>query len=252
MHLTVQALVLRVTPYKDTDAILTLLSRSHGKITAKARGLRRKNNPMAAACQLLAYGEYTLFEYNGYYTVNEAQSIELFKELQKDLINLTLGTYFVQVADVISQEDYPNPELLSLVLNSLYALTKLDVPAQRVKSVFEMRCACIAGYQPDLHGCYRCNTPIPDRFNIAEGHLECAGCRDTTSDGIRIPITPGTVDALRYICFCDPKKMFAFQAGEETLNCLSQVSECFLSVQLERGFSALDFYNALQIQVHDY
>ena len=79
MYLTVRALVLRVTPYNDTDAILTLLSQDHGKLTVKARGLRRKNSPLVAPCQLLAYGEFTLFEYRGMYTINEAHSIELFQ-----------------------------------------------------------------------------------------------------------------------------------------------------------------------------
>ena len=36
MYLTIQAIVLRVTDYNDRDALLTILSRNHGKITAKA------------------------------------------------------------------------------------------------------------------------------------------------------------------------------------------------------------------------
>ena len=63
MYLTVRGLVLRVTPYKDTDALLTILTADQGKITAKARGLRRKNSPLVAPCQLLTYSEFTLFEY---------------------------------------------------------------------------------------------------------------------------------------------------------------------------------------------
>ena len=78
MHLTVKGMVLRVTDYKDHDALLTLLSPNHGKLTVKARGLRRKNSPLTAPCQLLAYGEFVLFEYRGQYTINEAASIELF------------------------------------------------------------------------------------------------------------------------------------------------------------------------------
>ena len=72
MYLTIQGIVLRVTDYNDRDALLTVLSRNHGKLTVKARGLRRKNSPLIAPCQLLAYGEFTLFEYKGQYTVNEA------------------------------------------------------------------------------------------------------------------------------------------------------------------------------------
>ena len=134
MYLKTRALVLRVTDYNDRDALLTLLTPHNGKITAKARGLRRKNSPLIAACQLLAYSDYTLFEYNGHYTVNEAASVELFQGLRRDLTKLSLGTYFAQATDLLSQEDLPNPELLSLLLNCLYALAGDSAEENKIKA----------------------------------------------------------------------------------------------------------------------
>ena len=52
MYMTVQGIVLRATDYNDTDTLLTLLTRSQGKLTVKARGLRKKNSPLTALCQL--------------------------------------------------------------------------------------------------------------------------------------------------------------------------------------------------------
>ena len=247
MYLTTRGLVIRVTKYNDTDALLTLLSHNDGKLTVKARGLFRKNSPLTAPCQLLAYSEFILFEYKDQYTINEAQTIELFRGLRRDLSKLSLGSYFAQVAQILSQEDLPNPELLSLVLNCLYALDKLDLPENLVKAVFELRAACLSGYEPELHGCAKCGNSVPDRFHIFGGHLECAACRDHSDSGLRIPITAGTLDSMRYICSCDPKQLFSFQVGESTAENLSQISEAYLSAQLEQGFSALDFYKSLQM-----
>lgn len=247
MYLTIQGLVLRVTDYNDRDALLTLLTRNHGKLTVKARGLRRKNSPLTAPCQLLAYGEFTLFENRGYYTVNEAHSIELFQNLRRDLLKLSLGTYFAQAAEVISQEDMPNPELLSLVLNCLFALSKLDEPLEKVKAVFELRAACIAGYEPDLAGCHACGEAYAQRFDVSAGCLECVNHRNPDSGGLRLPVSPGTLDAMRYLTLCDPKRLFGFQAGDQSLEQLAQVTEVYLTTQLERGFSTLDFYKSLLI-----
>lgn len=246
MYLKTQGLVLRVTAYNDTDALLTLLTKQHGKITVKARGLRRKNSPLIAPCQLLALGEYILFEYRGMYVINEAYSIELFQQLRKDLSKLSLGTYFAQVADIISQEDIPTPELLSLVLNCLYALSKLDITEKAIKAVFELRCACLAGYEPDLHGCHHCAEPFADRFDISGGRLECAKCSSWDSAGIRMPVVPGALEAMRYICSCEPRNLFQFRIGEETQEQLGNISESYLVAQLEQGFSTLDFYKSLQ------
>lgn len=247
MYLTVRGLVTRVTAYNDTDSLLTVLTAEQGKITVKARGLRRKNSPLTAPCQLLAYAEFTLFEYRGMYTVNEAHGIELFTGLRKDLFKLSLASYFAQVSDVIAQEDLVNPQLLSLVLNSMYALDKLDIPVTQVKAVFELRCACIAGYMPDLSVCYLCGCENPDRFNISDGRLECVQCKQQGSDGIRLPVTPGVLDALRYIVACPDKRLFGFLIGEATAQQLADITEAYLTRQLEQSFPTLDFYKSLYI-----
>lgn len=246
MYLTIRAIVLRVTDYNDRDALLTVLTQKHGKLTIKARGLRRKNSPLIAPCQLLAFGEFTLFEYKGQYTINEAHSIELFSNLRRDLTKLSLGTYFAQVAEVLSQEDLPNPELQSLVLNCLYALSKLNELEMKVKAVFELRAACLAGFMPDLFGCHICGCQTPDRFDLSEGMLECVSCRGM-GGGIRMPVNPSVLDAMRYICFCDPKKILSFDIKTENLMKLADITEAYLTTQLERGFSTLDFYKSLMI-----
>ncbi len=247
MYMTIRGIVLRVTDYNDRDALLTLLTSDQGKLTVKARGLRRKNSPLIAPCQLLAYGEFTLFEYRGQYSVNEAHSIELFTALRRDLNKLSLGTYFAQAAEVLSQEDFPSPELLSLLLNCLYALSRMQLPESQIKAVFELRAACLSGYTPDLFGCHICGSQSPERFDLSAGQLECSGCRNRESSGIRLPVTPAILEAMRYICLCDPKRLFSFQVSQETLQKLSALTEAYLTTQLERGFSTLDFYKSLLI-----
>ena len=247
MYLTVRGIVLRVTDYNDRDALITLLSQNHGKLTVKARGLRRKNSPLIAPCQLLAFGEYTLFEYRGSYTINEAHSIELFQNLRKELTKLSLGTYFAQVAELISQEDLPNPDLLSLTLNCLYALSQLNISEAKVKAVFELRAACLAGYTPDLFGCHVCGNQMPDSFDLSAGQLECRSCRPAGVSGIHMPVNEGLLEAMRYICLCNPKKLFAYHTGELTQKQLADVTEAYMVTQLERGFSTLDFYKSLYI-----
>jgi len=248
MYVTTQGLVLRVCPYNDTDAILTILTAEQGRLSAKVRGLRRKNSPLSAPCQLLALAEFTLFEYKDSYTVNEAHTVELFTPLRRDLQKLSLGTYFAQAAEVIAQEDIPNPALLSLTLNSLYALSRMEISEEKAKAVFELRLSCLAGYTPDLLGCHSCGESAPECFDITEGRLECARCRAGLSGGIRMPINAGVLEAMRYICACHPKKLFSFDLPENSMQHLSSVTEAYLCAQLERGFSTLDFYKSLLYQ----
>ena len=119
--------------------------------------------------------------------------------------------------------------------------------SNQVKAVFELRAACLAGYTPDLFGCHVCGSQTPDRFDLSDGQLECHSCRHMGASGIRMPVNPGVLEAMRYICLCEPKRLLSFHIGPENLELLGNLMEAYLTTQLERGFSTLDFYKSLLI-----
>ena len=61
MFKTTKGLILREVKYKEADRILTVLTEDMGKITVKARGALRKSSKVAAATQLFAFSELTMF-----------------------------------------------------------------------------------------------------------------------------------------------------------------------------------------------
>ena len=246
MYLTTRGLVLRITEYKETDRILTVLTAEDGLLTLKARGVRSNRSKLKGACQLLTYAEFTVNEARGFRFISEATAIEMFAGLRNDIVLLALSSYFAQLAEVLSQEDAASPALLSLILNALYALSKLQKPPRLVKAATELRLAAIAGYQPELSGCCVCGSPEPDRFCIAEGTLECAACR--SGDGVRMPLSPASLAAMRYILSCPEKKLFSFSISGAAEKELCDAAESYLLTQLERSFYTLDFYKSLHIE----
>ena len=249
MHIATRAIVLREVNYKEADKILTLLTADGGKQTAKARGCRRKGSRLAASAQLLVWSEVTLFEYRDRYQLSQASTLEEFRGLRQDLDKLALASYFAEVAEAVAQEGLPQPELLSLLLNCLYALDRLDHPLPLVKAVFELRLCRAAGYEPLVDACAVCGRPQPEepRLNLSAGVLHCAACRGEVGEGISLPLSPPALAALRYIVLADPKRLFSFRLSPPALRQLGEVSEAFLLTQLERGFRTLDFYKGLSL-----
>lgn len=243
MFLKTDGLVVRQVNYKDNDQILTVLTKEHGLMTLKARGVRSRSSRLKGACQLLAYSEFTVFENRGFHTINEANAIQMFPELRTDIELLSLASYFAQVAEVLSQEDMPNPELLSLTLNALYALCRRLCTPELVKAAFELRAACLGGYTPQLSGCAVCGDPEPDRFDVRGGILCCASC--SAGEGLRLPVSPGSLAAIRYLVSCDAKRLFSFRLEGRAVKELCDLAETYLQTQLERGFYTLDFYKSL-------
>lgn len=243
MFLKTDGLVVRQVNYKDNDQILTVLTKEHGLMTLKARGVRSRSSRLKGACQLLAYSEFTVFENRGFHTIDEANAIQMFPELRTDIELLSLASYFAQVAEVLSQEDMPNPELLALTLNAFYALCRRLCTPELVKAAFELRAACLGGYTPELSGCAVCGDPEPDRFDVRGGILCCASC--SAGEGLRLPVSPGSLAAMRYLVSCDAKRLFSFRLEGRAVKELCDLAETYLQTQLERGFYTLDFYKSL-------
>lgn len=249
MHIKTQGLVLRETNYKESDKILTVLTREGGKRTVKARGCRRRGSPLAASAQLLVFSDMELFEYRDYFTLNEASSLEQFWGVKGDLDKLALGSYFAEVTETVADEGRADEALLALVLNSLFALDKLQKPLALIKAAFELRLLCLAGYEPMVDACALCGAEAPEapRLDLREGVLHCAAC--PTGAGISMPLDGVSLAALRHVVLGDPRRLFSFPMTAGSMPLMANTCEAFLLTQLERGFRTLDFYKQLSLPV---
>lgn len=247
MYLKTQALVLRETNYKEADKLLTVLTRDYGKRTVKARACRRKTSRLTGSTQILVYSEMTLFEHRERYTLQEASVHEQFWGVRQDVILLSLSSYFAEVLEVVAQEGVSHPELLSLILNSMYALDTLKKPPMLVKAAFELALMCLSGYEPLLDQCAVCGEveSREPRLHLRAGVLHCATCRSQMEEGISMPLSPTVLNVMRHIAWGDPKKLFSFRLDADSMSLLADVCEAFLLTQLERGFHTLDFYKQI-------
>ena len=245
MESKTSGLILREVNYKEADKILTVLT-PEGRVTVRARGARRKGSRIAACTQLFAYSDMELFEYRGRTSLNEGETRELFHGLRQDIVLLSLGAYFMELLETVSSEGEDSGELLSLALNSLYALDTLKKSPDIVKPAFELRLMALSGFAPMLDCCAVCGEePEEPRLNITQGILHCGKCRSMAGDGISMPLSRGTLAAMRHILSAEMRKMLSFTASAETLKELMGVCEAYTLAQLERGFRTLDFYKSL-------
>lgn len=244
MYHTTRGLILREAKYKESDKILTILTETEGKITAKARGVARVRSKLSAATQLLCFSELTLFGNKGYWTINEATTVEQFRGLRKDIERLALGSYIAELLEAVSDEDCPEPEILQLGLNSLYALASGTYPQELVKAAFELRLMCLSGYRPELEACANCGKVEMESGYIvpAHGELYCEDC--PRPDGL--PLDGAVIKAMRYIVDAEPKRIFSFRLDAEALKRLGQVCEAYLLYELDRGFASLDYYKKVR------
>lgn len=247
MFKTTKGLILREVKYKEADRILTVLTADEGKITVKARGALRKGSKVSAATQLLVFSELTLFENKGRWTVNEASTIEEFKGLRDDITALSLASYFAECVEALTDEDQPNPYILQLILNSLFALSNDMYSQEHIKTAFDMRLMSLSGYQPDLTACAVCGESEPSEpmFSPLNGVICCRNCRNPMIDA-SLRLCPDSLKALRYILEAEPRKLLSFNLGDETLERAAYAAETYLLTQTERRFSTLEYWKNIR------
>ena len=236
-------LVLRETVTRDADKILTVLTPDRGRLSVIARGARRTGSRVAAACQLLAYSEMTLYEKGRWTMLDAADTIELFDGLRQDLTALSLAAYFAELTEAVS--DGSGGDVLPLLLNALYALSALKKPPQLVKPAFQFRLMALAGYEPMADGCALCGAPQPENpmLDVVHGVVHCGKCRE--KGGLSLPLTASGLAALRYVLYGDPRRLYSFSLPPEGLRALNHAADAYVSAQLERSFRTLDYYKTI-------
>ena len=223
MYVNTSGIVLREVTYKDSSKILTVLTGSEGKLTVSAHGAHRKNSKLAAVTGLLVFSEMTLFKKKDRWTMTEARSVEQFIGLRDEIELISLGAYIAELTEAVADEDSPNPELLPLCLNSLYALSEKLKKPEYVKPAFELRLMAISGFEPLLG----------DKNEKSGGTLE---------EGV-LNLTAAAKNAAEYIINCDAKKIFSFTLSSQALRELSKAAENYLLAHLDRQFKTLDYYH---------
>ncbi len=259
-ELEVEGLVIRQVNMGESDEILTILTPDHGKITISGRGVRSLKNRHAASVQLFAYSTLLLQKQKKYFYILDSYYKENFINIRYDVEKLALATYLCDVASEFALEDVPNPTLMQLTLNTLYALAyRKDIPMERVKAAFEFRVICEEGFAPELFNCGMCRCDLNDvgYLDVMNGRVLCRSCQesyvhspayemDETTAKIHIRLTPAALSAMRYILSAPLKRLLSFSLDKEEGEVLGVACERYLVNHLEHSFPSLEYYHALR------
>ena len=253
-------LVVRNTDFGERDRILSLYTNELGLITVMANGSRSLKSRSLVASELFCYSRVVLSKRNDRYTVKEVELIESFFDLRSDVSKIALAGYACEVIAHVGTENMPEPSLLRLALNTLYAIAKEKAPKAQVKGAFEMRAAAILGFMPELSICADCGEEGENVvLDVMNGAVRCEACRREaaeelpalTEDGLSHPtvlclLTPAARAALFYVLRCPLEKILSFRLDNAAdIESFSYAAETYLLNHLERSFKNLEFYKTL-------
>ena len=250
MKFKTNGLIIKEQSIGEQDRLVTVLTSTHGIIRAFVKGAKNIKNQKCAATQLLCYSRMTVNKMRDSYLIGDAKSVEMFIKLRENIGNMCLAQYFCQLAAAVAPREQNAEVFLSLILNSLYLLSKGDRPPELIKACLEMRILALCGYMPDLTMCAECGEYEKDvmYFLPQRGVLMCDSCIEKAENTVKLPLNRGVTTALRHTVYADDSRLFSFTLPDDDLIQLNNASEAYLHSMLERDFSALTFYKTIANQ----
>ena len=173
-HYRSTAVVLRAMDFRESDRMVTLMTRDFGKIRAVAKGAKRSRKRGFGTLQIFAHLRVDVVE-GSKSPIPRIDSMALlhpFYGLAEDPALLGYGAYLLEIVDGYCRQFEPFPRVFDLLVAFLARLDRGD-PAERVLRIFELLAADGFGFRPNLDTCVVSGEPIPAArpcgFSVALG-----------------------------------------------------------------------------------
>ncbi len=149
MLLNVKGFVLFSTNYRDSDRLVTLLTREYGLITCAARRAAQGKSNLRSLTIPFVFAEYELFHNRERYTINNAQLIEGFQHLADTPERLTAAAHLAEIYRDLLRDDVPSKVAYELWPHTLWQLSNTDDPLLIV-SIAQLRILSSLGFAPNV------------------------------------------------------------------------------------------------------
>jgi DNA repair protein RecO (recombination protein O) len=194
---TDEALVLSTVDYGESDRLVTLFTREHGKLTAFAAGARKSKRRFAGALEPFMRVGVQIVETRGSTVRLDSADIRAgFYAVREDLSLIARALHAVELCRELTRDHEAHPELFDLL--EAY-LVRLDAKEAGPTSLiaFELAALAHAGLMPRFDSCSLCGGEPGERprFDAGHGGAVCEPCAPRAREASAM--APGLLQGLR-------------------------------------------------------
>ena len=206
------AVVLRTQKLGESDRIITLFTRRHGRVRAVAKGVRRTTSKFGARLEPFGHVDVQVAEGRTLHMIGQVEGIDLYgKRFVDDYPRYTAASAIAETAERLTPvEEEPALRLYLLTLGALRALAQGEHAGTLVLDSYLLRAMAFAGWAPALSECAVCGAHGRHRaFSVPAGGCVCPDCRPP---GTAHP-APATLDLMAALAEGDWRIADASDAG---------------------------------------
>lgn len=171
-----QGIVLRTIKLGEADRIVTLLTRSNGKIRAVAKGIRKPSSRFGARLEPTSHAAVQCYRGRDLDIITQVETIDTHRALREHYGCLTHAVSMLEAVDQVAQEREANPALYRMLLGALRTLT--ERPSPLISTAFFWKLLSLEGFHPMLDACARCSDAAGPftAFDLHDGGVLCDRC----------------------------------------------------------------------------
>ena len=195
--------VLKTTPLRESDLLITLYTATHGRVAAVARGARKSQRRFAGALQLLVLGRYQLGRRprGELWSLESAEVEREWTQLAADVFAVAHASYVAELVGALLPPEAPDPQALEAIV-ALWDSLAEGGPSPAALRATELVLLDLAGHRPALDACAACGATDLESgamFDPTRGGAICKRCAATSrTAGVR-PLEPATLAYLRAV-----------------------------------------------------
>lgn len=192
MDFETEAIVLKRFDFSESSQIGHLLTRSHGRLGALAKGIKKPNAALKGPMDLFQRARVRLTRRAGsdLFLVARFEPLTAHPLMRDDVDRMYAGFYLTELFHAGTREMDADPALFDLLAVAL--LTIEDAAPQALPALVaatELKYLAVTGLRPAVEGCARCGAVVRDRplrFFPLDGGLVCQACRGSGMAGMTI------------------------------------------------------------------
>jgi DNA repair protein RecO (recombination protein O) len=189
-----QGIILRTHKLGEADRIITILTSTHGRVSAVAKGVRKTKSKFGCRLEPFTHVDLLLYKGRNLDIVTQAEIINSFAGIRDSFERISYGSAMLDLVNKVAIEEERDIPLYNLLLKSLQVLSRSNKNLRLLLIAFDIKLMAISGYKPKLERCVICEAKlgVSMRFSFEWGGLACSECAG--ADRNSIAVTPATVD----------------------------------------------------------
>jgi DNA repair protein RecO (recombination protein O) len=241
------AIVLSRFDLGEADRVMTLITPTHGKLKAIAKGVRRPTSRLGGSLEPFAELRIALAHGRTFDVVTEVRVGQAWLHMRDSLEGAATAWYLAELADR-SIEERTDSEPVYMILRRAYELLDAGMAAARVARWFEMHLADELGVRPEVDRCVECDRVLGSteafRWVPPLGGVLCERCPGPPQG--RTALTLEALKLLKAYQRLDVEALAALRLAELAEREVEAAMRDFLRVALERDARSLAFLDEVR------